>query len=204
MSNEKTYGPIPMVWLKMSSYMHGWLDYELGCAVMAHGKHVLCVQHLEGARDVLRMESMEDQMTPGQTQAAMSVTRRNCIEAGMVLNAEVVERMYGVTKETLALYVPVECPKMCLTKLGVLRPWTRDVTFSKAQAQAMQKLLNGFFWKSVADFDARYVHEGRHSDEKMLEAFCKATRTPDVYVAALRREWQRKKGEVCSQNYNSL
>ena len=200
MATEKTYGPVPMVWLKMSSYMHGWMDCELGGAVMAHEKHVLCVQHLEGARDVLRMETREDLMEPKSTVPSMSVTRRNCIEAGMVLNAEVVERMYGVTREALNWYVPIECPKMCLTRLGVLRPWTRDVNFGREQARAMQELLTGQFWTAVADFDARYVHEGRHSDERMLEAFCKHTRTADVYVEALRREWQRRKKRKKSEN----
>ena len=192
---EKNY-PLPAIcWLKVTDYMHGWLQYELGGGARIKDQRVVCVQHLPGARDILRMETAEDTTAQKPVDTAKSATLRNCIAAGLVLNADAVEYLYGMTKETLQLFVPIECPKMCLTKNGVLRPWTQDTTFSHKQATALQRLLREEFWRAVAEYDREYARE--HLGEKyaqvdMTEGFCERTATPDLYAETMRREWQRR------------
>ena len=90
---EKKYELPPIVWLKMTDYMHGWLQYELGGAAMIKEQRVVCVQHLPGAREILRMESFEDlELGVMKISNAMSATRKNMLEAGMVLDASVIEQ----------------------------------------------------------------------------------------------------------------
>ena len=192
---EKNY-PLPAIcWLKVTDYMHGWLQYELGGEARVKEQRVVCVQHMPGARDILRMETTEDTTAQKPVDTAMSATLRNCIAAGLVLNADEVTQLYGINKEALQLFIPIECPKMCLTKNGVLRPWTQDTTFSHKQATALQRLLREAFWQAVAEYDRQYARE--HQGEKyaqvdMIEAFCERTSTPDLYAEAMRREWQRR------------
>ena len=100
-----------------------------------------------------------------------------------------------MTKELLKLYVPIECPKMCLTKNGVLRPWTLNVCFDKEQATALQKLLRREFWKAVEKYNAEYARKmggKKYPAIDMIEDFCMDTETPDMYTEAIRREWQRR------------
>ena len=199
--DNKTYRTPPIVWLKMTDYIHGWLQHELGGAAMVGDQRVVCVQDLPGARDVLRMETLEDMMEPGKTANAMSDTRKNCLCAGMALDPAVVERQYGITQEAMKLFVPVECPKRRMTKNGVLRPWTLDTCLGKEQASALQRLLRGEFWKAVDTFNLGYARKmgGRkYPQVDMIEAFCQETGTPDLYVETIRREWQRrvKRGET--------
>lgn len=192
---EKNYKIPPITWLRMTDYMHGWLQHELGGGARIKDQRVVCVQHLPGAREVLRMETVEDMMEKMPAGNAMSGTRKNCLCAGMELDAGVIEREYGMTKELLKLYVPIECPKMCLTKNGVLRPWTLNVCFGKEQATALQKLLRREFWKAVEEYDAEYARkmDGRkYPAIDMVEDFCMDTDTPDMYTEAIRREWQRR------------
>ena len=192
---EKTYKIPSIVWLKVTDFMHGWLEYELGGAVRVREQRVLSVQHLPGAREVLRMETVEDMMEKKASGNAMSATRKNCIEAGLDIDAATMEREYHVTREMLRLFMPIECPKMCLTKNGVLRPWTLDVCFGVKQATALQKLLRREFWNAVEEFDEKYQQEqgGRYYPAiEMIEEFCAETKTPDLYVEAIRREWQRR------------
>lgn len=197
---EKIYKLPAIVWLRMTDYMHGWLQDELGGACRVRDQLVLSVQHLPGAREVLRMETAEDMMDPKPVGNSMSANWKNCIEAGLELDPGVVERMYGMTKAGLRLFVPVECPKMCLTKNGVLRPWTLDVNFGQRQATALQRLLRAEFWNAVEEHNrdyARRMNGRKYPSVDMIEDFCVATRTPDLYVEAMRREWQRrvKRGE---------
>ena len=192
---ERTYKAPPVVWLRMTDYMHGWLQHELGGAARIQDQRVVCVQHLPGAREILRMETFEDVMDHAPVGNAMSATRKNCLCAGLSIDSTVIEREYGLTSEGLSLYIPIECPRMCLTKSGVLRPWTLDVCFGKEQSTAMQRLLRHEFWKAVEDFDKEYARE--HGDRKypaidMIEGFCAKTETPDLYIDAIRREWQRR------------
>lgn len=193
---EKKYKTPPIVWLKITDYMHGWLQYELGGGAKIRDQRVVCVQHLPGARAVLRMETVEDMLERKPIGNAISGTRKNCMEAGLDINPDVMDREYGVTREAMRLFVPIECPQMCLTKRGVLRPWTLDVCFGKEQATSMQKLLRQEFWRAVERYDADYAQRlgGAHYPAvDMIESFCADTGTPDMYVEAMRREWQRRK-----------
>lgn len=189
------YNVPAMAWLQVTDFMRGWLEWEFGGNVMAHNKQVVSISHLPGARSVLRQETSEDVMEPGHTGRSMSVTRRNCIEAGMALDEAATESLYGVTKESLAQYVPIECPKVCLTKHGVLRPWTWDVAFGNRQSKALQKLLRAEFWKAVGTFDREFAsrRDGKpYPAKEMVEAWCVYSHTSDVYVDDIRREWQRR------------
>ena len=195
MAKIKTY-PVPNIaWLWVTDFMHGWLQWELGGEARIGERRVVSVQHLPGARDILRMESGDDIMTPPKTAgASLSATRYNCYREGLHICPGVMEDTYGVTEASLELYVPIECPKMRLTKYGVLRPWTLDTCFGKDQARALQDLLRKEFWRAVEDFDADYAEKtgAPYPAKEMIEAFCQATRTPDMHVEAIRREWQRR------------
>ena len=172
---------------------------------------MVSLQHLDGAKDVLRMETADDvtgddtgrlEQGPVSRKGTMSATRWGCIDAGLTIDAKTVERLYGINREELALYLPIECPKVCLTPEGVLRPWTTDRCFGRQQTTALQQLLRETFWQGVAEFDREYARrqEGKeYVAVDMLEAFCREMGTSDLYVDALRREWQRrcKRAEGC-------
>lgn len=199
--SEKVYDVPAIVWLKMTDYMHGWLQWELGGEARVKDQRVVCVQHLPGARAILRMETVEDMMEKKPIGNVMSATRKNCMEAGLNIDEDVMAREYGVTREAMKMFVPVECPKMCLTKSGVLRPWTLDVCLGREQAAAMQRLLRNAFWQAVEEYDAKYARKmnGRkYPAVDMVEEFCMDTETPDLYVEAIRREWQRRVKRVKS------
>lgn len=192
---EKNYKLPAIVWVKVTDYMHGWLQHELGGEARVKNQRVVSVQHLPGARAVLRMETVEDMMEKRRISNVMSATRKNCMEAGLDIDEGVMEREYGVTRDVMKLFVPVECPKMCLTKHGVLRPWTLDVSLGKAQATAMQRLLRQAFWDAVEEYNAAYARKmcgKKYPAVEMVEKFCMDTDTPDLYVEAIRREWQRR------------
>lgn len=192
---KKTYGVPPIVWLKVTDFMHGWLQKELGGEARVGEQRVISVQHLPGAREILRMETSEDMMEKHPLGNAMSGTRKNCFSAGLAIDPEVMRREYGVTKELMALFIPIECPKMCLTRKGVLRPWTLDVCLGKEQATAFQRLLRREFWLAVEEFDHEYaagLNGRKYPAIDMVEEFCRRTKTPDVYAQAIRREWQRR------------
>ena len=192
---EKRYDVPPIAWLKVTDYMHDWLQYELGGGARIKDQRVVCVQDIPGARDILKMEAKEDLMDKEPVGNGMSATRRNCYMAGLDLDEEVMEKEYGVTRELMKLFVPIECPKRCLTKYGVLRRWTFDYGFSKEQASAMQRLLRKEFWEAVEEYDRKYARKmdgEKYPAIDMIEAFCAETKTSEVYVDAIRREWQRR------------
>lgn len=192
----KEYEMPAVCWLSVTDFMHGWLEHELGGGVRCREQRVLSVQHLKGARAVLKMETWEDMMEKKAVGSAMSATRRRCMEAGLEIDPAVMERDYGVTKEGLDLFMPIECPTMCLTRSGVLRPWTREVCFGRKQALELQRLLRREFWAAVEAFDGKYAEQegGRkYSSKEMLEEFCAETRTREEYVDAMRREWDRRR-----------
>lgn len=193
---ETNYRMPAIVWLKMTDYMHGWLQWELGGALRVKNWRVLSVQHLPGAREVLRgMESEGDRMGRCRVNNSMSATRRNCIDAGMDLDPDVTHELYGVTKEDLGSYLPVECPKMCMTRNGVVRPWTSDVNLGRRQSTALQHLLREAFWGAVEQYNREYAERMGGSEYPavdMIEGFCEMTGTPDLHVEAMRREWQRR------------
>lgn len=194
---EKSTARVPAIaWLRVTDYMHGWMQKELSGNYKVKEQNVVCLQHLPGAKEVLRMETVEDMMARERIVNAMSATRKNCMDAGMEIDAEAMEQMFGMTREVMHLFVPVECPKMCMTHFGVLRPWTLNVCFGPRQATALQRLIRDEFWKAVAAFDRQFAAEqgGAHYPAKdMIEEFCIDTHTPDMYVDALRHEWQRRK-----------
>ena len=113
----------------------------------------------------------------------------------MMMNMEGVD-ISGVTKESLRSFVPIECPRNCLTKDGVLRPWGHDTCFGAKQATALQRLIFQAFWKTVAEFDSEYAKELGHSHyaaKYMVEEFCEKSRIPSFHVEAIRREWMRQR-----------
>ena len=192
---EKRYDVPPIAWLKVTDYMHDWLQYELGGGARIKDQRVVCVQDIPGARDILKMEAKEDLMDKEPVGNTMSATRKNCYMAGLDIDEGVMEKEYGVTRELMKLFVPIECPKRCLTKYGVLRQWTNDVGLSKEAASAMQRLLRQTFWEAVEEFDRKYARKmdgERYPAVDMIEAFCAETKTSEVYVDAIRREWQRR------------
>ena len=193
---EKKYKVPAIVWLKVTDYMLGWLQHELGGSVRVSDQRVVSVQHLPGARDVLRMETTEDMMERRPLENALSATRYSCYMDGLALDADVMKKEYGVTQEQMRLFVPVECPRMCLTKNGVLRPWTNDVSLGKEQASALVRLVREAFWQAVSEYDQEYALQQcgkKYPAVEMIEAFCKDTQTSDMYVDAIRREWQRRR-----------
>lgn len=201
---EKKYKTPPIVWLKVTDYMHGWLQHELGGAARVREQKVVSVQHLHGARAVLRMETVEDMMERRRVENSMSATRYGCYAEGLVLDADVMEKEYGVTRELMRLFVPIECPRMCLTKNGVLRPWTNDVCLGHEQASALMRIVRNTFWQAVTEYDQEYARRqcGKgYPAVDMIESFCKDTQTPDIYVDSIRREWQRrvKRSVACSR-----
>ena len=194
MGKVEKRGPA-MAWLSMPTYTQDWLNWEFGGEIEVYGRHVLSISHLPGAKALLRREVVEDLMNSGIKTRSLSVTRRNCIEAGLTLDPETTVRIYGLTREALDEFVPIECPKMAMTKFGVLRPWTWDMSFGWHQSVLLQKLLKAEFWRSVAAFDREFAkgQDGAPYPAKdMVEAWCVKSHTSDVHVEAIRREWQRQ------------
>ena len=195
-SQVKKY-PLPaIVWLRVTDYMHGWLQYELGGAVRVKDQRVVSVQHLPGAREALRMETVDDiALGPMKVGNSMSGNRKNMLDAGMVLDAGYIEKEYGLSPEGMKLFMPIECPKLCLTPNGVLRPWTLDINLGREQASALQRVLRAAFWQAVEEYNAEYARKmngAYYPQVDMIEDFCITTSTPDVFVDAIRREWQRR------------
>ena len=191
---EKNYKVPVIAWLKVTDYLQGWLQSELGAAAMVGEQRVVCVNHLEGVKKVMSMETTEGG-TSTRPPLALSAQTYNCVATGLQIDHDETVAMYGIDRETLATYVPIEVPKMCMTQAGVLRPWTLKVSFGHQQAAALQKLLRDEFWKAVAEFDKQYAESlggKRYPAVDMIEAFCKDTGTSDVYLDAMRREWQRR------------
>lgn len=190
MKNDTT----PIVWLKVTDFMHGWLQWELGGRIMVKDCRVICATHLPQVREVMRMEADEmAQQRP--VEYTMSAAWKNCMDAGLDIDEQAMEREYGMSREIMKTFLPIECPKMCMTSNGVLRPWTVSVSLSKQQAKALRQVLREEFWKAVEAYDHNYAAqmdgEPYHAID-MVEDFCIDTETPDIYVEAIRREWQRR------------
>jgi len=186
-----------IAWLRVTGFLSGWLTYEYGSKVMVNGRRVVCLQHLEGVRDILRMETVNDtELSPDlPVELSLSASRYGIISAAMTLSPEATERMYHVSQEQMQQFVPIECPRLRLTQEGLLREWDGDAMFGEQQAKELLRLLRHYFWEDVERFAERYAseHEGeRYAQEDMIEAFCRMTKTSDIHVEAIRREWQRR------------
>lgn len=186
-----------IVWLRVTEFIGGWLDYEVGSKVMVNGRRVVCLQHLDGVRDILRMESVDDvELSPDlPVDLSLSASRYSMLQAAMTLSPEATERMYHLSPEQMQQFVPIECPRLRLTQEGLLRPWSGDAMLGDAQAKALLRLLRHYFWEDVERFAGRYAreHEGeKYAQEDMIAAFCRLTKTSDLHIEAMRREWQRR------------
>ena len=193
----KSFRMPAIAWLRVTGFLSGWLTYEYGSKVMVNGRRVVCLQHLEGVRDILRMETVNDtELSPDlPVELSLSASRYGIISAAMTLSPEATERMYHVSQEQMQQFVPIECPRLRLTQEGLLREWDGDAMFGEQQAKELLRLLRHYFWEDVERFAERYAseHEGeRYAQEDMIEAFCRMTKTSDIHVEAIRREWQRR------------
>ncbi len=193
--SERQYKTPAICWLKVTYFMQGWIQHELGGGVIVKDMKVASIQHLPGARRALRMETVYEPMGQGVIENSLSSTFRNALDAGMRIDQKTMEETFGATRESLLQFIPIECPRLCMTSGGVLRPWTLDVNFGSKQAAALQRILRDAFWQAVGEYAEGYAREHRgekYAQMDMIEAFCKDTETPDVHAFAMRREWQRR------------
>lgn len=186
-----------IVWLRVTEFLRGWLDYEFGSKAMVNGRRVVCLQHMDGMRDILRMETVDDtELSPDlPVELSLSASRYSLLQAAMTLSPEVAERIYHLSSEQLQQFVPIECPRLRLTQEGLLREWGGNAMLGGAQAKALLRLLREAFWEDVEQFARHYAreHEGeRYAQEDMIAAFCRMTKTSDLHIEAIRREWQRR------------
>jgi len=194
----KSFRMPTIVWLRVTEFISGWLIYEFGSKAMVNGRRVVCLQHMDGVRDILRMEAVDDmELSPDlPVDLSLSASRYGMLQAAMTLSPEVAERIYHLSPEQLQQFVPIECPRLRLTPDGLLRPWSGNVMLGGAQAKALLRLLREAFWEDVELFAGRYAreHEGeRYAQEDMIVAFCKMTKTSELHIEAIRREWQRRR-----------
>lgn len=181
-------------WLKITDYMRGWCRHTLGTRMRVHGEPVISVTRLPGAQEALAMEAVEE-LPAGKPGNAISATWMNALQTGAALDPQAVQLEYGVSRDDLRQYLPIACPDNAFTDDGIIRPWTHDIAFGDKQSTAMQKVLRDAFWAALRQFSGRYQRQqhGRHYPQiQMIEAFCKSTRTDDIYAEAMRREWQRR------------
>lgn len=186
-------------WLKVTDYMRGWMRKALGCGTKIGKEPLISLYQIMGAKEVLGIgidDELPEHGTPGN---AMSATWRCALEMGLEYDPVTMECMYGVTEETLQQYLPIACPPTAMTVDGIMRAWTNDTCFGREQTIALQKLLREAFWTAVGQYSEWYAQE--HTGEKyaqveMIEAFCKETKTDDMYVEAMRREWQRRNKRI--------
>lgn len=188
---------IPAIcWLRVTNYMHDWVAHEMCCTLKANRQNIVCLQHLEGVRDIMRMESYEDiELKAGRVENAMSAKRYRVVKAAMEVSETATSRLYGIDREALGLYMPIECPPVCMTKNGVLRKWTDNVCFTHDQATALQRRLRDYFFEQLAEFDSYYAEQmGKrpYPAIDMVEAFCDEKDVNDMYADTIRREWQRR------------
>lgn len=193
----KSFRMPAIVWLRVTEFIRGWLDYEFGSKVMVNGRRVVCLQHLDGARDILRMETVDDtELSPDlPVELSLSASRYSMLQAAMTLSPEATERICHLSPEQMQQFVPIEVPRVRLTEEGLLRPWSGDAMLGDAQAKALLRLLREAFWEDVEQFARRYAreHEGEeYAQEDMIAAFCKMTKTSELHIEAIRREWQRR------------
>ena len=187
--------PTPSVaWLQITGYTHDWLYHEFGGSILLHGKQIVSIAHLPEARKILRMQTQEDIMGESPNRISLSAMRMDCLQLGCSIGPKSMQDNFKITTEQLNLFVPIECPRMALTKYGVLRPWDRTTAFGKEQANSLLNFLRRAFWQAVAEHEQALTEKGQKPETaiKLIESFCQETGTSDVWVSDLRREWQRQ------------
>lgn len=186
---------IPIIsWIKITDYMHSWLQDELG-GVRIRDQRMVSLQYLPGAKNVLRMETENDMQEHSIIVKSMSDRRMNCVRASISFDPNITKQLYNITAEDIKLFLPIESPKMCVNEYGAIRPWTHDICMGRVMATKMQHIVREAFWTAVGTFAKEYAIE--HSNEhyaqvEMIEAFCDKTSTQKQYVETIRREWQRR------------
>ena len=186
-------------WLKVTDYMRGWMRKALGCGTKIGKEPLISMYQITGAKEVLETgtdEELPEHGTPGN---AMSATWRCALEVGLEYDPATMECIYGVTEETLEQYLPIACPPTAMTVDGIMRTWTHDTCFGREQTIALQKLLREAFWAAVEQYSKQYAQEHagkKYAQVEMIEAFCRETKTDDMYVEAMRREWQRRNKRI--------
>jgi len=186
--------PTPAVaWLQTTKYLHDWLINEFGGNVRLHNKPVLTVTYLPGVKNILRMETLDDVTEKVDNKLSMSAMRMDCVTLGCSIGPKTMQELYGMTPELLDTYLPIECPRMALTKYGVLRPWSRNMTFGKQQASELLILLRNAFWDNVNEYYQALISEGNAPDTaiNLIRSYCEDKHISEVYIDDLRREWQR-------------
>ena len=192
----------PVTWLRMTEYMHDWLNKSFGGKCALYGKPILSVAHLPGAYKALQMEVFDDMQDVAPLQAgqaelkdvlSLSAMRMDCLQHGCRISPDTVDRLCGLTQEQLGAFVPLECPRMAMTAFGVLRPWNRTMAFSRAQSNELIRLLRGAFWQAVADHESQLREKGALPDTaiELIESFCRDTGMSELWVEDMRRQWQR-------------
>lgn len=185
----------PICWLKITDYMRGWARRALGGSKRVRNNPVIEVQNIEGVQAVLEMpadDELHSDVVPGNV---ICDTWHAALEVGLEMDAESVEKVFGVTRELFCQYLPVSCPPYAMYEDGTVHPWDSDTSFGQQQAASLLRLIREAFWQAVGVFSNAYqqAHKGeRYAQVEMIEAFCKEYRTDDVYVEAMRREWQRR------------
>lgn len=186
--------PTPAVaWLQITKYMHEWLINEFGGNVRLHNKPVLTVTYLPGVKKVLRMETMDDVTDISDNKFSMSAMRMDCVTLGCSIGPKTMQEQYGITPELLDTYLPIECPRMALTKYGVLRPWARNMAFGKQQAIELLTLLRNAFWDNVNEYYHNLIDKGEAPETaiELIRTYCEENHISEVHLDDLRREWQR-------------
>lgn len=182
-------------WLKITDYMQGWMRATLGGPERVKNDPVIHVHTLDGAGAVMMMTTDNEPSWMGVPGNVICDTWHAALSVGMEIDARGMQKELGITREVLAQYLPIACPKNALADDGSIHPWDSDTSFGKEQATALQRLLREAFWESVDNYSREYNKEHlgeKYAQIEMLEAFCKEYHTDDMYIQAMRREWQRR------------
>ena len=70
---------VPVFWLRVTDFMHGWLESELGGNARIGEQRVVSLDSLPGAKEALKMETTEDVNQPRTVGLAMSAAKYNCV-----------------------------------------------------------------------------------------------------------------------------
>lgn len=182
-------------WLRITDYMREWARTTLGSPKRVKGEPVLDILSLEGVQSVLLMPTSDGLPGFGSLGNAMCDTWHAALTVGLDMDAQGMEKEFGITREMLVQYIPVACPAVAITTDGSTHPWNRDTSFGKQQAAAILRLIRDAFWSVVGNYAIQYEDANfgiKYAQIDMLESFCKDYRINDTYLEAMRREWQRR------------